>query len=70
MVQFVTGQQQLECLPGKISVKYLDPIDGNYPSAGTCGLNMHLPTKHETMDVFSKNMDKAFECELFGFPCF
>ena len=70
MVQFVTGQQQLECLPGKISVKYVDPIDGNYPSAGTCGLNMHLPTKHETMDVFSKNMDEAFECELFGFPCF
>ena len=60
-MQFVMGQQQLECLVGKISVEYLDHIDGKYPSAGTCDLNMLLPTKHETMDAFSKNMDKAFE---------
>ena len=70
VVQFVTGQEHIDCLPGKIDIGFSDDVTCNYPSAGTCGLNMFLPIKHETMETFAANMDKAFECELFGFPCY
>ena len=54
----------------KITLQYSGDCDCNYPTAGTCGLNLFLPTKHNTAEDFFTSMDKAFECELFGFPCY
>ena len=42
----------------------------SYPSASTCTLKFYLPTKQETLEEFSADMDKALECEAFGFNCF
>lgn len=71
MVQFATGQQTLATiLSRKISVGFIEDSSLSYPSASTCALKLFLPTGHETYEDFAKNMDKALECEAFGFHCF
>ena len=70
VLQFITGQQFVGGLQKKIEVGYIDDPTAYYPCAGTCGLTFFLPTKQETFDEFSRDMDKALECEAFGFDCF
>jgi hypothetical protein len=70
-LQFITGQQSIAGgLSSKIEVGYIDDPAANYPTAGTCGLKFYLPTKHEMFNQFSADMDKALECEAYGFDCF
>ena len=70
VLQFPTGQQSVGGFQKKIEVGYIDDPVVHYPSAGTCALKLFLPTGQETFEEFSKDMDKALECEAFGFYCF
>ena len=71
MVQFATGEQMLATiLSRKICVGFIEDSSLSYPSSSTCALKLFLPTGHETYEDFAKSMDKALECEAFGFHCF
>eukprot|EP00112_Aurelia_sp_Birch-Aquarium-sp1_P005286 Seg1598.20 transcript_id=Seg1598.20/GoldUCD/mRNA.D3Y31 product="G2/M phase-specific E3 ubiquitin-protein ligase" protein_id=Seg1598.20/GoldUCD/D3Y31 len=69
LMMFSTGQEILgkAALREKILVEYTSVDNDEFLAAGTCSNNLVIPTKHDTIEAFTKAMDKAFELEMTGF---